>query len=77
VILHRQWPADHDAVLALHRAAFAAAAPGCYRRFGFRCATELGVTAPEPAWGKHFQARRLGGRPVGGAFRYADPFTLL
>jgi putative acetyltransferase len=52
-------------------------APGYYRRFGFRCSTELGVTPPYPAWGEHFQARRLSGRPVGGAFRYADPLARL
>jgi putative acetyltransferase len=51
--------------------------PGYYGRFGFRRATELGVTPPDPAWGEHFQARRLGGRPVEGAFRYADPFGRL
>jgi putative acetyltransferase len=51
--------------------------PGYYGRFGFRRATELGVTPPDPGWGEHFQARRLGGRPVEGAFRYADPFGRL
>jgi putative acetyltransferase len=51
--------------------------PGYYRRFGFRPATELGVTPPDRAWGDYFQARRLTGRPVEGTFRYADPFTRL
>ena len=50
-------------------------APGYYRRFGFRPATDLGITAPDPAWGEHFQARLLSARPVEGAFRYADPFA--
>ena len=51
--------------------------PDYYRRFGFRPATELGITGPDPAWGEHFQARRLNGPPVEGAFRYADPFRRL
>jgi predicted N-acetyltransferase YhbS len=51
--------------------------PAYYRRFGFVRSTELGITPPEPAWGEHFQARRLTGPPVRGAFRYADPFTRL
>ena len=49
-------------------------APAYYRRFDFRPAAELGITAPDPAWGPHFQARHLTGPPVGGAFRYAAPF---
>lgn len=48
--------------------------PGYYRRFGFRPAAELGVAAPDPAWGEHFQARLLTGREVSGTFRYAEPF---
>ncbi len=51
--------------------------PDYYRRFGFVAATDLGITAPDPAWGAHFQARHLTGRPVGGAFRYAEPFSRL
>ncbi|TFV89644.1 N-acetyltransferase [Blastococcus sp. CT_GayMR16] len=51
--------------------------PGYYRRFDFRRSTDLGVAAPDPAWGEHFQARLLTGRPVGGAFRYAQPFDRL
>ena len=47
------------------------------RRFGFVPATGLGITAPDPAWGEHFQARHLTGPPVQGAFRYAEPFTWL
>ncbi|TQN40833.1 putative acetyltransferase [Blastococcus colisei] len=49
-------------------------APEYYQRFDFRPATELGITAPDPAWGVHFQARHLTGPPVQGAFRYAAPF---
>ena len=49
--------------------------PAYYRRFDFRPAADLGVTAPDPAWGEHFQARRLTGAPVRGTFRYAEPFS--
>ncbi len=51
--------------------------PGYYRRFDFRPASELGIEAPEPAWGPYFQARRLAGPPVRGRFRYAAPFDRL
>jgi putative acetyltransferase len=48
---------------------------GYYRRFGFRPAQSLGVIAPDPGWGQHFQIRTLtrwnGTR---GAFRYAPAF---
>jgi hypothetical protein len=40
--------------------------PDYYRRFGFVPAADLGITAPEPAWGEHFQARHLNGLPVQG-----------
>lgn len=49
-------------------------APAYYRRFGFRAAGELGISAPDPAWGGHFQARWLTGPGTGGTFRYAAPF---
>ncbi len=49
--------------------------PAYYRRLGFRPAAELGVAPPEPAWGGHFQARRLGESRTGGTFRYAEPFA--
>ena len=49
--------------------------PQYYRRFGFGPATDLGIAAPDPSWGEYFQARRLTGRRVSGAFRYADPFV--
>ena len=51
--------------------------PGYYRRFDFRPASELGIGAPHPRWGRHFQARRLQGPPVRGRFRYAAPFDRL
>ena len=51
--------------------------PDYYRRFGFEPAAELGITAPDPAWGVHFQARLLNGPPLQGAFRYAEPFNRL
>ena len=51
--------------------------PAYYGRFGFRAAGELGVGAPEPRWGRHFQARWLAGPRTGGTFRYADPFQRL
>ncbi|MGY1856106.1 GNAT family N-acetyltransferase [Modestobacter sp. SYSU DS0290] len=52
-------------------------APAYYRRFGFRPAAELGVTAPDPHWGEHFQARLLGPATPPGTFRYAAPFDRL
>lgn len=47
-----------------------------YRRFGFRPATDVGVVAPDPAWGDHFQVRTLTTHDpsVAGPFRYAAPF---
>ena len=53
--------------------------PAFYRRFGFVAAAELGVAAPDPAWGRHFQARALSAFPAGltGTFRYAAPFAEL
>ena len=51
--------------------------PGYYRRFDFVRASDLDVESPDPAWGEYFQARRLTGLPVRGAFRYADPFQRL
>lgn len=50
-----------------------------YPRFGFVPASRLGVTAPEPAWGDHFQARTLAAWRAGieGTFRYAAPFQAL
>ena len=51
--------------------------PAYYRRFGFVPAAEVGVAAPDPAWGEHFQGRRLRDVPTGGTFRYAEPFRRL
>ena len=53
--------------------------PGYYGRFGFVAGTSIGITPPEPAWGRHFQARPLHAwRPdLAGAFRYAAPFDEL
>jgi putative acetyltransferase len=51
--------------------------PDYYRRFGFVPATDLGISAPDSAWGEHFQVRHLNGPPVTGAFRYAEPFSRL
>ncbi|SDF53033.1 putative acetyltransferase [Blastococcus aurantiacus] len=51
--------------------------PTYYARFGFRAARDLGVAAPEPLWGGHFQARWLAGPRPGGTFRYAEPFQRL
>jgi len=51
--------------------------PGYYARFGFRPATELGVLAPDPAWGDYFQALALTGSAPRGAFTYAEPFARL
>ncbi|MDX6742072.1 N-acetyltransferase [Actinocorallia sp. A-T 12471] len=49
--------------------------PDYYGRFGFVPASDLGVHAPDPAWGVHFQARALTTyRPEGlGEFAYAPP----
>ena len=52
-------------------------APAYYGRFGFVRSTELGIDPPDPAWGAHFQARRLAGPEQRGTFRYAEPFTRL
>ncbi|MGY1847529.1 MULTISPECIES: GNAT family N-acetyltransferase [unclassified Blastococcus] len=51
--------------------------PDYYRRFGFAPAADLGVTAPDPRWGAHFQARHLDGPRLRGTFRYAAPFDRL
>lgn len=51
-------------------------APDYYRRFGFVASTELGIQAPDPAWGPFFQVRPLSGwrADIVGPFRYATPF---
>ncbi len=47
-----------------------------YPRFGFRPATDLGITPPVAEWGAHFQARPLSAYRPGlrGPFAYAAPF---
>lgn len=51
--------------------------PDFYSRFGFVTASTLSIAAPDPAWGKHFQARTLTGyKPTqAGAFEYAPAFS--
>ncbi|WP_290049627.1 GNAT family N-acetyltransferase [Amycolatopsis solani] len=51
--------------------------PDYYTRFGFVTASTLSITAPDPAWGKHFQARTLAGYKSthAGAFEYAPAFS--
>jgi putative acetyltransferase len=51
--------------------------PAYYARFGFVTATESGVGAPDPAWGRHFQVLALTEHPPAGGFRYAAPFAEL
>ncbi len=53
--------------------------PAYYSRFGFVTASDLSITAPDPQWGPHFQARTLAAyEPTqAGAFEYAPAFTRL
>jgi len=50
--------------------------PDYYGRFGFVAAATVGIKAPDPAWGKHFQVRTLAAHDPGmvGRFQYAAPF---
>ena len=50
--------------------------PDYYRRFGFVASTDLGIEAPDPAWGAAFQVRTLTAwdQTIVGQFRYAPPF---
>ncbi|HEX8869016.1 MAG TPA: N-acetyltransferase [Lentzea sp.] len=50
--------------------------PDYYSRYGFRLASEFGITPPDPSWGPNFQARLFGEVPAG-PFRYAEPFNEL
>ncbi|MEV4055606.1 N-acetyltransferase [Amycolatopsis sp. NPDC049688] len=51
--------------------------PAYYSRFGFVTASDLSITAPDPAWGPHFQARTLAAyqSTQAGAFEYAPAFS--
>ena len=51
--------------------------PAYYSRFGFVTASDLSITAPDPRWGLHFQARTLAAyEPTqAGAFEYAPAFS--
>lgn len=51
--------------------------PGFYGRFGFAAAAELGVRAPNPAWGPYFPALALADPAPPGTFRYAEPIESL
>jgi putative acetyltransferase len=51
--------------------------PAYYGRFGFVAATDLGIAAPDPAWGRYFQVLALADPPPTGTFRYATPFDEL
>ena len=53
--------------------------PAFYGRFGFVPASDLGITAPDPAWGHHFQVRTMVAyeRDIGGSMRYAAPFDAI
>jgi putative acetyltransferase len=51
--------------------------PDYYSRYGFVTASTLGIEAPEPAWGEHFQTRTLTAYDAArhrGAFAYAPAF---
>jgi putative acetyltransferase len=47
-----------------------------YPRFGFRLASEYGITPKHPEWGEHFQVRPLTAYnpAVRGEFAYPEPF---
>jgi putative acetyltransferase len=64
--------ADEPAIVLL-------GSPDFYGRFGFVEASELAIEAPDPAWGKYFQARKLTAydRSLVGQFRYGAPFDKL
>lgn len=53
--------------------------PDYYSRFGFVPAATLGIEAPNPTWGDHFQARALTAYDsrLRGRFRYASAFDAL
>jgi putative acetyltransferase len=53
--------------------------PDYYPRFGFRLASEYGITPAVPAWVPHFQVRTLTAFQPGtrGPFAYPEPFDRL
>ena len=51
--------------------------PAFYGRLGFEAAADHGIEAPDPAWGRFFQVRLLGGPAPRGRFTYAEPFDRL
>lgn len=53
--------------------------PAYYGRFGFVPASSVGIEAPDPDWGRYFQARALTAHDptVRGCFTYAAPFSRL
>jgi putative acetyltransferase len=51
--------------------------PAYYGRFGFVTSTDVGVEAPDPAWGVHFQALPLATDHPRGPFTYPAPFSAL
>ena len=53
--------------------------PDYYSRFGFVSASELDVEAPDPEWGKYFQALALHQHDptLTGRYQYAPPFDEL
>ncbi len=52
---------------------------GYYPRFGFRLASEYGITPTDPEWEPHFQVRPLTAYDpaVRGEFGYPEPFERL
>jgi len=61
------------------RALILLGSPDFYGRFGFVPASDLQIQAPDPKWGKYFQALPLRTHDprVTGRFRYAAPFDNL
>lgn len=51
--------------------------PNFYGRFGIVDSRTVGVEAPDPMWGVHFQVLALDGDAPRGTFRYATPFDEL
>uniref|UniRef100_UPI0030D51413 GNAT family N-acetyltransferase n=1 Tax=Pseudonocardia sp. D17 TaxID=882661 RepID=UPI0030D51413 len=51
--------------------------PDFYGRFGFVDSRTVGIDAPDPTWGVHFQVLALDDDTPRGTFRYATPFDEL